>query len=48
MKFNRAKCKVLYLNWGTPRHKHRLGGDRMESSPEEKGSEVLMDKRERL
>lgn len=48
VKFSKARCKVLHLDWGNPRHKHRLGVERMESSPEEKGLGVLMDKRERL
>lgn len=48
VKFSKARCKVLHLDWGNPRHKHRMGVERMESSPEEKGLGVLMDKRERL
>ena len=45
MKFNKAKSKILHLDWDNPKHKYRMRREWLESSPEEKDLRMLIDER---
>ena len=42
MRFDRSKCKVLHWGHGIPHYEYKLGDVRMEHSPAEKDSGVLV------
>ncbi|GAB0190969.1 hypothetical protein GRJ2_001562200 [Grus japonensis] len=45
MTFNKARGKVLHMGQGNPQYQYRLGREWIESSPEKKDLEMLVDKK---
>jgi len=45
MKVSKAKCKVLHMGQGNPKHKYRLGREWIETRPEEKDLRMLVDEK---
>jgi len=46
-KFNKAKakCKVLHMRWGNPKHKYRVSGEWIENKLEMKDLGMLIDEK---
>ncbi|KAJ7410294.1 rna-directed dna polymerase from mobile element jockey-like [Pitangus sulphuratus] len=45
MRFNKAKCKVLHLDWDKPWYQYKRGDEQIKSSPHENVLGVLVDER---
>ncbi|KAF4792132.1 hypothetical protein TURU_123692 [Turdus rufiventris] len=45
MRFNKARYKVLQLDWGNSKYQHRLGDEQIQSSPAQQDSGMLLDER---
>ncbi|PKU45875.1 hypothetical protein llap_3817 [Limosa lapponica baueri] len=45
MKLNKARCKVLHMGQGNLQYQYRLGGEWIESSPEEKDLGIQVDEK---
>jgi len=43
--FRQAKCNLLNMGWGSPKHKYKLCGEWNESSPAKKDFGVLVDEK---